>query len=152
MAGQIQAFREKKAFTIIQEGFSANLILPNKGIVKSFIDGSAGKIYRASTQPQFNENKYRLYENTHLELIRAKRIMEILNLNSANIVSSPYHVKRIKLIASHVFDGERYEISCIAAEYHAQGRNFWFLSAEEFYWVVTEYLKILWFKIYQTFI
>jgi len=46
---------------------------------------------------------FRIFEHTHLELLTGRRMMEKLGYRSAVIVSSPYQMRRLQLIANKVF-------------------------------------------------
>jgi len=44
------------------------------------------------------------FENTHVEMILARKIMDAYGFKRAIFVSSPFHMRRIKMIAGRVFD------------------------------------------------
>jgi hypothetical protein len=88
------------------------------------------------------------YEDTHLEISGAKKIMSGYGLNSAIFVSSPYHMRRIKLIAMKVFDTNKNVFYFVPTHYEKAPADFWELSLADWKKVRREYGKILWFFIY----
>ena len=66
-----------------------------------------------------------LMENTHKELLFAKCAMDQLQFRSAILVSSPCHMRRIRLIADRVFDQDKYRIYCLAAESQTKPQSLW---------------------------
>ncbi len=64
-------------------------------------------------------------ENTHKELLFAKCAMDQLQFRSAILVSSPCHMRRIRLIADRVFDQDKYRIYCLAAESQTKPQSLW---------------------------
>ena len=91
------------------------------------------------------------YENTHYELLLTKQFMNRLGLKSANIVSSPYHMRRIKIIAEKVFKNNNYKIAIVASRFQEAKEKNWWLKKKEIKWVSSEYIKIAWFLIYSPF-
>ena len=94
----------------------------------------------------------RQIEDTHREVLRARKMMEHLSLTSANFVSSPYHLRRIKIIAGRVFDNKKYRITFVAAGKPAEKPYLWFTSSDCVWWITREYAKIIWFLIYEPFL
>lgn len=156
LLGQNYASRRKEAQKLIYEGYSKHLVVPfydkmlkateKKGFVpmenKSSIKNRPTKQMRAKPE-------YRLFEDTHLEILHAKVMMDRMGFESANFVSSPYHMRRIKLIADRVFDGEKYNLSFVPTRYEKTNKKFWFLKKFDLNWVLSEYLKIAWFFVYE---
>ena len=93
----------------------------------------------------------KVVEDTHKEILLAKCAMDRLNLHSAILVSSPYHMRRIRLIADRVFDKATYRISCVAAGNREESR-FWWPGKKDWWWLAMEYTKILWFFLYEPFV
>jgi uncharacterized SAM-binding protein YcdF (DUF218 family) len=90
------------------------------------------------------------YEDTHLEIIDAQKVMSDYGLNSAIFISSPYHMRRIKLIATKVFDLNKGGFYFVPTRYEKVPVNYWELSSADWKKVRREYGKILWFYIYFT--
>ncbi len=153
--------RRKQAHQLIDEGKAGYLIIPaynkvsrisdkvtDKGIVKSLSpnllmrdSGQRKKILNPSSYPYF-------YEDTHMEIMAAKKTMADFGLKSATFVSSPYHMRRIKLIVSSEFKGEQREFYFVPTIYEKAPANFWELSSVEWKKVGREYTKMIWFSLY----
>ncbi|WP_169737441.1 YdcF family protein [Desulfobulbus elongatus] len=101
--------------------------------------------------PRRMARSWSLMENTHKELMLAKCAMDRLQLHSAILVSSPYHMRRIRLIADRVFDKERYRIVCVAAATDQEGQPGG-SDRSDWWWLIQEYPKILWFLLYEPFV
>ena len=57
------------------------------------------------------------YEDTHIEIIEAQKRMSDYGLKSAIFVSSPHHMRRIKLIAEKVFKSNNYNFYYVPTRY-----------------------------------
>ena len=82
-------------------------------------------------------------QNTHLEILEAKRLMKERGLKSAIFVSSPYHMRRIKIIAGSVFgeDGE-YALAFVPTGFEKLPAGLSGLCKYAYQSVIQEYLKI----------
>jgi len=145
---------------LIEKGYADNLVVPYhlkwlKRNRTGMVDETPGFMKYAS----YETYKCRLIrcdsvyakkiENTHLEIIVAKDIMENADLNSAIFVSHPYHMRRLKLIASTVFHEAKYDLRYVPTHYATVSKYFWYLNKSEAIWVIKEYAKIIWFMIYE---
>jgi hypothetical protein len=90
------------------------------------------------------------YEDTHIEIIEAQRVMSDYGLKSAIFVSSPHHMRRIKLITGKVFKPDNYNFYFVPTRYENIPVNFWELSSSDWKKIRREYSKILWFFMYYT--
>jgi len=147
--------RQKEAYELINEGMADFLIIPayhktygiyDKGNVKYLLPDLR------STR-KANDNVLHppgFYEDTHVEIIEAQKIMSAYGLKSAIFVSSPYHMRRIKLIAGKVFDLNKGNFYFVPTRYEKVPVNYWELSTADWKKVRREYGKILWFFIYFT--
>jgi len=102
--------REEEAYRLISDGYTNTLIIPaQKKIFNITIKGNLSLLQQSladknSLTPKREGNQsHRFYENTHLELIASKAMMDSLDFTSAIFVSSPYHLRRIKIMAGRVF-------------------------------------------------
>ncbi|MFZ2418395.1 MAG: ElyC/SanA/YdcF family protein [Smithellaceae bacterium] len=86
------------------------------------------------------------FENTHVEMLLAKKIMNAYGFKSAIFVSSPYHMRRIKMIAASVFDST-YAIKLIPSRFEKSFGNH-LPSLKDMGQVFTEYPKVVWFLCY----
>ncbi len=150
------AQRKNEVHKLIEEGYAGNLAIPAYGRLS---DVSAlplmtrkkanktlfrGKVIRKTTYPKY-------YEDTHIEILEAKKLMDEAGLKSAIFVSSPYHMRRISLIADKVF-GNGYELRFVASRFEKLSGVKWFLKKRERNFVFSEYSKILWFSLYRIFV
>jgi hypothetical protein len=147
--------RQKEAYKLINEGMADYLIIP--AYHKTY------RIYYKGTMKYLSPNLYSsqsgqknidapssFYEDTHLEIIEAQKVMSGYGLNSAIFVSSPYHMRRIQLIVMKVFDTNKGDFYFVPTSYEKAPANFWELSLADWKKVRKEYGKILWFFIYFT--
>jgi hypothetical protein len=147
--------RQKEAYRIINEEKADYLIIPAyHKIYKFFSKGDIRYIPSKESQPAL-KNKARLttpslnfYEDTHLETIEAKKMMAYQGLSSAIFVSSPYHMRRIKIIVGKVFNLEQGKYHFVPTSFEKASAEFWELSWVEWRKIAKEYGKIIWFQIY----
>jgi hypothetical protein len=145
--------RQKEANDLVKEGMADYLIIPaynktyrllNKGDIQYLqVNFPERKVMKKNINalPIF-------YEDTHWEIIEAKKEMFQYGLQSAIFVSSPYHMRRIKIIVAKVFDTKEKEFYFISTHYEQAPAAFWELSWADWRKVVREYGKILWFLVY----
>ena len=88
----------------------------------------------------------RYFENTHVEMLLAKKVMDAYGFKSAIFVSSPYHIKRIKIITGRVFDSA-YNITLMPSHFK-KGDDALLSSWYELQHVFAEFPKIAWFLCY----
>lgn len=151
--------REDKARELMAEGFSQHLIIPAFGNFFRFTgDGQLEMVRRFTLVASGVKNRggaflnQKVFENTHLEMLTARKIVDEYGFRSAILVSEPYHMRRIKLIAGRVFGQDAYRLTIVPTTAHRRGSMFWWLNKDERRWIVNEYLKILWFILYEPFI
>lgn len=150
--------RLKEARQLIREGYAGYLIIPSNGEVLSVKDDGALErisrqiLLRCNIHPIRKSATYRNYfEDTHIEVLEAKRMLDERGLKSAILVSSPYHMRRIKLIAGSVFRKGAYSINFAPTRFQGS------YTAEDWLYdthrrnILTEYLKIGWFLLYAAF-
>jgi hypothetical protein len=90
-------------------------------------------------------------ERTHIEVLQAQALMTLIGATSANFVSSPYHMRRIKIMAGRVFEADNNQIAFVPTAYEAPHVP-WFLAWQDVKWVFSEWGKIVWFFLYSPFI
>jgi uncharacterized SAM-binding protein YcdF (DUF218 family) len=151
--------RLDEAKQLIKEGYARYLLIPSSG--ELFATDPAGGVVRiAGNQARdylfhrirLAANYKKRYENTHIEVLEAKRMMDDLGLRSAMMVSSAYHMRRIRLIAGRVFDSRIYFVSCKPARWQKPFTSADWMDAERRKIIVSEYVKILCFCLYIPFI
>ncbi|HOI08088.1 MAG TPA: ElyC/SanA/YdcF family protein [Deltaproteobacteria bacterium] len=149
--------RKKEAYELISEGYSRVLLIPPRYRLVHVNDGNnrvpvpvKEELSELSILAYKEHPQYRWHENTHIELILAKQYMMAYGFTSAIVVSSPYHMRRVKLLSSYVFPEEQYTITCVP-DRHARTASPWWSTREDFTWVTREYAKIAWLMIYYRF-
>ena len=88
----------------------------------------------------------RYFENTHVEMLLAKKVMDAYGFKSAIFVSSPYHMKRIKIMAGRVFDSS-YDIKLVPSRFEKK-IGIPMLSLESLQHICMELPKMIWFFCY----
>jgi hypothetical protein len=149
--------RQKEAYRVINEGMADYLIIPAQNKVYRIYN--EGRIKYLSSNLSVNNtikkditNSPNYYEDTHLEIIEARKIMCKYGLHSAIFISSPYHMRRIKLIAIKVFYNKCGEFYFVPTSYEKAPAKFWEMSSADWKKVGREYSKILWFTLYALWI
>jgi hypothetical protein len=140
---------------LIREGYARYLIIPSSGGL--FRVNSGGALVLISGNPpcgnlplwgRMTASHRSYYENTHVEALEARRMLDQLGLRSALLVSSGYHMRRIRLISGRVFAAEKYSVRCTPARWQRRyGAADW-LNGERRRIIASEYLKIAWFLLY----
>jgi hypothetical protein len=152
--------RRQEANRLLAAGYANCLIIPGFG----YIMGSADRLLPAVIDGKFAHRKGSdlrgkypdFYENTHIEALEAKRIMDCFHLKKANFVSSPYHMRRIKMITEHVFHknnpgGDAYQIHFVPAPLEPSMAKAAPWIKKYIKHVALEYVKMAWFFSYQLF-
>jgi hypothetical protein len=145
--------RQKEAYRLINDGMADYLIIPayhkayriyDKGPIKYL----SSNLYSSESDQKNITSPPSFYEDTHLEIIEAQKVMSSYGLNSAIFVSSPYHMRRIKLIVMKIFDTKKGDFYFVPTSYEKAPANYWELSFADWKKVRKEYGKILWFFLY----
>ena len=145
--------RQKEANRLINDGMADYLIVPAYHKIYRIYDKGTMK-YLSPNLYSFKSGQKNIalspsfYEDTHLEIIDAQKVMSIYGLNSAIFVSSPYHMRRIQIIVMKVFDTNKGDFYFVPTRYEKAPANFWELSLSDWRRVRKEYGKILWFFLY----
>ncbi len=162
-AGGEKGSRDKEADQLLREGFADYLINPATGQIKK--RGPDGRLVRldlknpvavSNPSKQLNQQNQKKWfvENTHNEISEAKRLMENLGLHTALLLSSPYHMRRIKYIAESVFLGTgnvRFKLYFVATPHKTSHLKSWIPNIHDLTLILMEYPKIFWFFIYSNF-
>ena len=145
--------RQKEAYRLINDGMADYLIIPayhkayriyDKGPIKYL----SSNLYSSESDQKNITSPPSFYEDTHLEIIEAQKVMSSYGLNSAIFVSSPYHMRRIKLIVMKIFNTNKGDFYFVPTNYEKAPANCWELSLSDWRKVRKEYGKILWFFLY----
>lgn len=141
-------YRERKAeaLRLIRDGYADYLLVPAYGKLLRAADLGRSTRNGAPLRPPHYPG---FYEDTHIEVLEAKKIMDRNGLTSAIFVSSPYHMRRIRLIANRVFTGSGYRTTFVPTRYEKPTNGLWFFSQNNIRKVAGEYGKIAWFFLYR---
>lgn len=154
LLGPDETARRQQADELIAAGWAKYLIVPFEGkIYETQVSRTLVTPRKSSAIARGIRNDYlRAYvARTHVELIQTRELMEHIGANRLIIVSSPYHMRRVKIMSGYVFDGATHEIAYVPTIYDPPYRP-WFLSQNDIRWVLAEWGKILWFFIYGPFV
>lgn len=143
--------RQKHAYDLARRGMADCVIIPAYNRAYFFgrdsLNHESLKMVRNNIYEKNDPSMPGYYEDTHLELIAAKKTMELYGQKSAIFVSSPYHMRRIQVIVAKEFDSQsRYYFS--PTPYDPAPLSVWELKASDWRKMWREYIKILWFMIY----
>lgn len=140
--------RRKEAVHLLAEGYAKCIMIP---LYREILTLKDLQTFRPDWPDDVKINKSafpRYYENTHLELITAKEMMEASSFHSAIFVSSPYHMRRISMICKNVF-GEKHRLfHYVPTRYEEQPVNYYQIKASDWITGISEIIKIGWFRIY----
>ena len=148
--------RKEEVFRLIQDGYARHLIIPAYGRI-SDARLFAGQPAQTNPKPSSSLIRGRVvkpahypkyFEDTHIEILEAKKMMDRAGFKSAIFVSSPYHMRRISIIANKVFAKKDYRLLFVPSRYEQHHDSFWFLKKRDLKLVTGEYSKIIWFAIY----
>ena len=147
--------RLDEAKQLIKDGYARFLLIPSSG--ELFTVAPSGVLVKLSGNQPRGDLFLRIriaatykkhYENTHIEALEAKWMLDDLGLRSAMLVSSAYHMRRISMIVGRVFDARKYSISCNPARWQASFTAGDWLNKERRKIIASEYVKIAWFLVY----
>ncbi len=141
-------YRERKAEAVrlINDGYADYLIIPAYGKIAEAPNFERGSLMGVPSRPSHYPV---VFEDTHVELLEAKRLMDGKGLTSAIFVSSPYHMRRITVIAKRVFTGSGYRMIFVPTRFEKPTGRLWFLNQNTIRKVTGEYGKIAWFFLYR---
>ncbi len=146
--------RQKEAYKIIEEGNVNYLIIPAYNKIYKIPDRTQVKylphnLALHNTIKKKSLNPYpNYYEDTHIEVINARNTMADFGLKSAIFVSSPYHMRRIKLIVTNVFKENQSKLYFVPTSFETAPSYLGDLSWVNWKKIGREYGKIVWFSIY----
>lgn len=142
--------RQKHGQDLTRKGMADCLVIPAYHKTYCLQEGTLKLLHNNNNvEGKRNAAVPKYYEDTHLELIEAQKMMKANGLKSAIFVSSPYHMRRIQLMVVRVFDrGPHYYFS--PTPYETAPLKAWELQNSDWKKVWRESVKILWFLIYFT--
>ena len=154
LLGPDEDARRRQAEELIALGWAKYLIVPYEGrIVETQVSGSPVTPRKTATIARgIRTDRNRVYvERTHIEMLQTRALMAHIGGTRAIFVSSPYHMRRVNLMARRVFDPEIHEMAYVPTA-NDPPHTPWFLSWRDIRWVSAEWGKILWFLAYAPFV
>ena len=146
--------RQAEVNWLLTRGYARYLLIPAYGkILEEPLP--SGRHGRKAANPKkiIARLKPKIYfENTHVEILEARRMMSEYGLKSAIFVSSPYHMRRIKIITDKVFDNASFRIIFVPTRFAKFRQDLRDLTKTDWKYLGNEYLKIAWFVTYSTVI
>jgi uncharacterized SAM-binding protein YcdF (DUF218 family) len=142
--------RQEDANRLMSEGYARYLFIPAYGrITEAASLASPAGAKKANPELIISGLKPRRYfENTHVEVLEAKRMLEQYGLKSAIFVSSPDHMRRIKIIAERIFPEEAVRIVFVPIRVEPAHQD---PMLSDYRRMGKEYVKIIWFLMYSSF-
>jgi hypothetical protein len=145
--------RQKEAYKVIEEGMADYLIIPAYQKIYKINDEGTIKYLSPNLLSRKESRKKTVnspcfYEDTHIEIIDAAKIMSDYGLKSAIFISSPYHMRRINMIVSKIFDVKKSDLYFVPTSFEKAPYKFWELSWADWRKVGREYGKMFWFSLY----
>ncbi len=142
--------RHEEVNLLLSEGYAACQIIPAYRKIQMASSLPPEPVIRTvSPQKPISTSKIMKYfENTHIEVLEAKRMMEQYGFKTAVFVSSPYHMRRIKIMSEKVFADPSYRIVFVPARSETVHQNWLSLTKSDANFIAREYVKILWFLVY----
>jgi hypothetical protein len=159
LLGPVMEERMQQAKKLVQDGWSEYLIVPaalksyrrNENIELVPIDTSISVPVKPE-RPTEAGRPFQHFEDTHVEILRARAILQNMGLKSITFVSSPYHMRRIKIISKRVFKGWNSPMAYVTTPIDRKSALLWWMDRLDRWWVTHEYFKIAWFLIYEPFV
>ena len=157
--GPVNEARQRYAEELMQHGYGRVVLIPAYGKMidkqgKTLPFKAAQAVVESKAGPLGLKDNFLLckwIEDTHIELIKCKRMIEVLGLRSVIFVSSPYHMRRIQIIAHRVFGSGHHDLHFAATPYGPQPSLMWWADRDQRWWVFNEWIKLVWFIIYAPF-
>jgi len=145
--------RKRQARELVADGRVEFLIVPFQGRIYATRNANSlvAHSQAAAMVRDIHAANHRPYvEETHIEMLQAMKLMELIEAKRAIIVSSPYHMRRIEIMAGRVFDPDEYQIAFVPTAFESPHKP-WFASRTDIKWVFWEWAKLIWFWLYSPF-
>ncbi len=143
--------RQMHARDLIHKRMATYLIIPAYNKIYRNEHGDMKSLNDDHPKSNINKDSRRVmpryYEDTHLELMKAKKIMNYYGQKSAIFVSSPYHMRRIQIIVDKEFNSFS-GLYFSPTPFEKAPVEIWQLKASDWKKVWKEYIKIVWFIFY----
>ncbi len=157
MVGYDNEMRRSGAKSLVRQGYARYLLIPANGKIllydrekQRFQPIKAATPLKRKWVHQWQMGEFKCPENTQIELMMGMEMMDRLGLKSAIVVSSPYHMRRIRMILDHINrdSGKRFLLAP-AGDSHGFDPK-WVFDKDKIEWIFLEYAKIIWFQAYRS--
>jgi hypothetical protein len=145
--------REKKAHELLDQGYASVLIIPFfKMVLRQGAESLSGiDAFEANDKKNYKKKYPAFYEATHIEILDACELMHAGGFQSAIMVSSTYHMKRIRLISERILGEHARSITYVSAPPLRELNGFWGKATSIWKFRILEFIKICWFCMYSPF-
>lgn len=137
------AVRLEKGIALFEQGYADYIILSN-----AMEDGIDKKDPEDQGIPKDKFILEKKASSTYTNAVYTKEEMENLNLKSAIVVSSDYHMRRTKLVFDRVYKNSGIQLTYVAAETMSK---VWYPNTKENHFIISEWLKLVgyYFQMYK---
>lgn len=159
MIGHDMQRRATGAKSLLRKGYASLLMIPARNKVLSYNSATDTLVETGWRMPAHvfqdivrqTKNAFLIEpENTQVEFRIGLELMNRLSLNSAIIVSSPYHMRRIRMIVLHEARNSGKRFIFVPADANQKFDPLWIFDLSQVKWIVKEYIKIVWFLFYES--
>ncbi|MFH2067487.1 MAG: ElyC/SanA/YdcF family protein [Pseudomonadota bacterium] len=135
--------RLDEVVSLMQEGFSDTLLVPGRQQV--ITAGMINAIQISDNADGIRRSYPNYYQNTHIEILEAKKMMNRMGIRSAIFVSAPYHIKRIRIISDTAFDVKTRQLYFVKSRFIGEPSSYQWVFIKQ---SISEYAKIIHFYLY----
>ena len=159
MIGHDMQRRTTGAKSLLRKGCASLLMIPARNKVLSYNSATDTLVETGWRMPAHvfqdivrqTKNAFLIEpENTQVEFRIGLALMNRLSLNSAIIVSSPYHMRRIRMIVLHEARNSGKHFIFVPADANQKFDPLWIFDLSQVKWIAKEYIKIVWFLFYES--
>jgi hypothetical protein len=146
--------RRQQVDELVAKGWAKFIIIPWKGeVIETQVSKALVTPEKTArmARAMMVEFKKSFVERTHVEVLQTLELMKHIAVKRAILVSSPYHMRRIKIMVDHVFPAGEYAIAYLPTAYDPPHWP-WFAHWQDVKWVFSEWVKIGWFILYKPFV
>jgi uncharacterized SAM-binding protein YcdF (DUF218 family) len=148
LAGDHKGDRTNFGVSLFKEGYSKNLVLTG-GIL--YYKYTIAELMKRQALELGVPDKNIIVEaeakNTWGNAIYSKKIMEREKFKSAIVVSSPYHMRRSKMLFNKVFKGSNIKLIYCSATDREYNPQKWWVNTFGIKTTVSEYIKLVYYGI-----
>ncbi len=140
--------RTEKAVSLYKDNYSSKLILSGGSLYNNIT--SAELMYDHAVREGVKAEDLILEpeaDSTYENAVFCRRIMEERKYQSALVISSEYHMRRVRLSCEKAFQGSSIRLVYCPADEPQYEPESWWANNKSMLWTVTEYLKIMGYEL-----